>query len=324
MAVVRNRSLWAVGLVLAWAVPALAQEPVDLKWKFEKGQRFQQELTTETKQQMNIMGNNIAQNQKQTFIMSFTPQSQDKDKNWIIKQRIDAVKMEIQVGGQPVVYDSTKEGGGSQPLTEFFRALVGTEFNIVLSPEMKVVRVEGRDEFVKRLSAANEQMKPLLGQILTDEALKQMADPAFSVLPGKPVKRGDSWERRSTLNMGPIGSYDCIYKYTFDGLDEKDKNLANIKVDSTLKYIAPQGNPPNAFPFQIVKADLTSKDGSGEIQFDIAKGRVVSSSLSMKMDGTITISVGGQQSEVKLSQTQITTLKTSDEKAKAGEEKPKS
>src|SRR5262249_35116238 len=159
-----------------------------------------------------------------------------------------------------------------------------------------------------------EQMKPLLGQILTDEALKQMADPAFSVLPGKPVKKGDTWERKSTLNMGPIGSYDVSYKYTFEGLDEKDKNIANIKVDSTLKYIAPQGHPPTAFPLQIVKADLASKDGSGQIQFDIGKGRVTSSSLSMKMDGTITISVGGQNSDVKLSQDQTTTLKTSDEK----------
>jgi Family of unknown function (DUF6263) len=320
--VVRTRSLWAMGLALALAVPALAQD-VDLKWKLEKGQAFRQELTTETKQQMNIMGNNIAQNQKQTFIMSFTPEQQDKDKNWIIKQRIEAVKMEIQVGGQPVVYDSTKEGGGSQPLTEFFRALVGTEFKIVLSPEMKVVRVEGRDDFVKKLVAANEQLKPLLAQILTDEALKQMADPAFSALPGKPVKKGDTWERKSTLNMGPIGSYDVSYKYTFEGLDEKDKNIANIKVETTLKYIAPQGNPPTAFPFQIVKADLTSKDGGGQIQFDIAKGRVIGSSLSMKMDGTITISVGGQNSDVKLSQTQTTTLKTSDDK-KTSDEKPKS
>src|SRR5205814_2131381 len=129
---------------------------------------------------------------------------------------------------------------------------------------------------------------------------------------------------KSTLNMGPIGSYDCSYKYTFDGLDEKDKNIANITVGSTLKYIAPPGNPSGTFPFQIVKADLASREGGGQIQFDLAKGRVISSSLGMKMDGTITISVAGQNSDVKLSQTQTTTLKTSDEKPKISEEKPKS
>ena len=51
--------------------------------------------------------------------------------------------------------------------------------------------------------------------------------------------------------------------------------------------------------------------------------------LSMKMDGTITISVGGQNSDVKLTQNQNTTLKTSDEKKsgdekKTSDEKPKS
>ena len=67
--------------------------------------------------------------------------------------------------------------------------------------------------------------------------------------------------------MGPIGSFDASYKYTFAGLDEKDKNIANIKVDSTLKYIAPQGNPPTAFPFQIVKAAVGNAN-SVELPFE--------------------------------------------------------
>ena len=104
---------------------------------------------------------------------------------------------------------------------------------------MKVTKIEGREEFIKKLQQANPQMEPLLKQILSDDALKQMSDPAFGVVPGKPVKKGDTWERKSTLNMGPIGTYDTTYKYTDEGRDEKDKNLVKIKVDTNLKYKPP-------------------------------------------------------------------------------------
>jgi hypothetical protein len=312
MVVLRKQAVIAFMFILGSAGAALAQDSVDLKWKFEKGKTFYQVMTTETKQDMVIQNNNVSQNQNQTFYMSFTPEQEDKDKNWIVRQKIEAVKMDIMIGGNPFKFDSTQESAAS-PLSEFFKALVGGEFRITISPTMKVIKVEGRDEFVKKLMAANPQMQPLLNQILSDEALKQMADPAFAVVPGKPVKKGDSWDRKSTLNMGPIGSYDTTYTYTYQGPEEKDKNLGAIKVATTLKYVPPAGAAGAQLPFQIVKADLASKESGGTILFDAAKGRLASAELTMKMEGSLTIAVGGTNQDVKLTQNQKTTLKTSDD-----------
>jgi hypothetical protein len=178
---------------------------------------------------------------------------------------------------------------------------------------MKVTKVEGRDEFVKKLVSANPQMQQLLNQVLSDEALKQLSDPAFAVIPNKPVKKGDTWEKETTLSMGPVGSYVSTHKYTFEGMDDKDKNLAKIKVDTTLKYNPPGAGASGGLPFQIVSAKLDSKEGAGTVLFDVAKGRVSSSNMSLKLDGTLNLSIGGMTSEVKLNQTQNTTLKTSDE-----------
>jgi hypothetical protein len=293
--------------------PAASGGSADLKWKFEKGKTFYQDMTTETKQTMKVMGMDIAQNQKQTFIFAWTPKDQDKDGNWTIQQKIEAVKMDIDIGGNKVAYDSTKDTGTANPLADFFKALVGSEFTLTVSPDGKVTKVEGRDEFLKKLVTANQQMEPMLKQILSDDALKQMAEPAFAVVPNKAVKKGDSWTRESKLNMGPIGSYDTTYKYTFEGQDPKDKALDKISVETTLKYTPPAEGTATQLPFKIKKADLKSSEAKGSVLFNPAKGRVASSELSLKLDGKLSIEIGGMTTEVDLSQTQTTTVKTTDE-----------
>ncbi len=310
------RRPWTVALVFALVGSAttFAQDAVTLKVKFEKNKTFYEDMTTETKQEMTVMGMTINQTQKQTFYISWTPeQYNEKDKTWTVRQKIEGLKMDIQVGGNPVSYDSTKDAASQPgPLSDFFKALVGTEFKVVLGPEMNVVKIEGRDEFLKKLTAANQQMEPLLKQILSDEALKQITEPTFGWAPAKPVKKGDTWTRKSTLNMGPVGRYDTTHKYTFEGTEEKDKNLARVKVDTSLKYEPPTGAAAGGLPFRIVKAQLESKDDTGTIVFDIAKGRVSNSTMSMKLNGTLEIDISGMTSEVKLTQTQTQTLTTSD------------
>jgi hypothetical protein len=295
------------------AAPALGQDTVDLKLKLEKGKTVYQEVTTETKQDMSVMGMKISQTQKQTFYFSWTPKDQDKDKNWIVTQKIEGVKLDLEIGGTKIPFDSTSPQAAGGPLSEFFKALVGSELTLTLDKDMKVTKIEGRDEFLKRLSSTNQQMEPLLKQILSDESLKQMADPTFSILPGKPVKKGDPWERTSTLNLGPIGSFETKYKYTYDGPDEKDKKLQKIKFETTLKYTPPGSNAGGNLPFKILSADLQGKESNGTLLFDNDKGRVASTTASTKLAGKLSIEIGGMASSVELEQTQTTSMKTTDD-----------
>lgn len=324
--VLQNRWLLCSFLFVGLAVPAFGQDAVDLKWKFEKGKTFYQKMTTDTKQEMTVMGMKINQTQKQTFVFSWTP-AEEKEGKWTIKQKIEALQMEIQIGGTPINYDSTKETGAGNPLSDFFKALIGAEFTLTIDKDMKVSNIDGQEEFLKKLTNTNQNMETLLKQILSKEALKQMADPAFAVVPGKPVKKGDTWERQSKLNMGPIGSYESTYKYTYEGQDAKDKNIANIKVDTTLKYVPPGAGASSNLPFKIVSADLKSEGGAGNIKFDIEKGRVNSSDSTLKLKGKLSIDISGMVSEVELNQEQTTKVETSDTNpaAKAGDkpaEKP--
>ncbi len=209
-----------------------------LAWKLEKNKPFYQKMTTKTDQTMKVQSQEVKQTQTQTFYFSFTP-TEEKDGAWTIKQKIEGVQMDIDIGGTKISYDSTKPETATNPLGEFFKALVGSEFTLTVAPkdkdnkELTVTKIEGRDEFRQEATGkANPQMQPLLNQILSEAALKEMATPTFAALPGKEVTQGDSWKRAVTLDMGPIGKYETNYTYTYDGPDPKDAKLQVIKVET--------------------------------------------------------------------------------------------
>jgi len=279
----------------AYACAPKSDETVWIRWKFEVGKTFYMIMNTKTIEDMIVLGQKVSQAQDVTYYSSFTPLERDKDLNWKIKQRIEGLKMEVEIGGNNIPSD-------------FYKALIGSEFMLTMDKNMKITKIQGGGEFLKKLVKENPQAEPLLKIILSDEALKQMSDPAFSVVPDKSVKKGDSWTKTAVLNVGPIGTFDTNYKYTYEGSEEN--KLRKIKLNITLKYNSPDPNAVGVLPFKIMKADLTSKESNGSILFDSTKGRVVSSDMTMHLTGTLTIEIGGAASDVTLDQTQTTKIKT--------------
>jgi hypothetical protein len=322
------RTLPALALALAMVVTVKAQETKkdapaptgDAKvfaWKFEKDVPFYQEMYTKTVQTMKVMGQDVNQVQEQTFYFKWTPLKQEAEK-WTIKQTIEGVKMKIDVAGNPISFDSTTSttpGGGSpnSALSEFFKALIGSEFTLQLNTKTnKIEKVEGRDAFISKLATANQQMEPLLKKILPEEALKQMGDPTFGITPEGGKKKDETWTTNSTLALGPIGTYENVYTYKYAGTDEKTK-AEKIEVETKLTFKAPVGDDAG-LPFKIKSADLKTKDKTvpGTILFDVAKGRLISSDTSLKLSGTVNISIGTTDTTVELIQDQETKIKTSD------------
>jgi hypothetical protein len=290
------------------ADPPASGDKVALKWKFEKDKPFYQELTTTTTQNMKVMGQDVSQKQSQTFFFSWTPKDLDKDGNWTIEQKIEGVKMTITINDQSIMFDSTNPAAANNPLADFFKALIGATFKLTVDKDMKVTKVDGRNEFIAKLGSANSQMEPLLKKILSDDALKQMADPTFGVVPNGDVAKGQTWTKTSELNLGPIGSYTNTYKYTFEGMEG---DLAKIKVETTLNYKIPT-EQEQGLPFKIKSATLASKSGGGTIFFNVKKGRVEKSELNLNLEGSLDIEIGGTTTKVDLKQEQKTTSGTSD------------
>src|SRR5204863_462927 len=128
-------------------------------------------------------------------------------------------------------------------------------------------------------------------------------------LPGKKVKKNETWPRKSTLDMGPIGKYETTYTYTYEGQD-KDKN-EKIGVKTELKYSPPEAKDAANLPFKIKAATLEAKDSTGTIVYDPKTGWVKSSEMTMKLTGKLTIEIGQQSTDVELVQDQTTKITTS-------------
>src|SRR5438067_12222441 len=211
----------AACLLTSPAAPA-ADGPAELRWKFEKDKPIYEEVTTQTKSTLKVMGNDLTQTMRTTFFWSWTPKEQDAKKNWIIRQKLEAAQLECDIGGLKVEFDSVKDIASINPLSDFFRALVGSEFILMVSPDSKVTRVDGREEFLKRLVTANQPMEPMFRQVLDGDVVKQMAEAVMGVAPNRPVKPGDTWTVAGKLSMGVLGHFDSQVKYTCEGPDPKD------------------------------------------------------------------------------------------------------
>jgi hypothetical protein len=288
---------------------APAEDKIDLRWKFEKDKKFYQQMTTKTNQQMKVMGMDVSQTQDQTFYFSWELKEQDKDNNTVLLQRIEGVTLAIDIAGNKITYDSANPTAANTTLADFFKQLVGTEFKLTLDKDMKVTKIEGRDEFLKKLGQANQTMEPLLKKVLNEDALKQMADPSFGMVPGKPVARGESWTRESRLNLGPIGNYKNSYKYT---LEKVEGDKANVKVECKLTY-EPPTDAGEGLPFKIKSAKLESKEAGGTIVFDVKKGQLDKQDLKIRLEGELEIEISGTTTKVELKQDQTTTIQTADQ-----------
>jgi uncharacterized protein YajQ (UPF0234 family) len=306
--------LGAVTALVGPNVPVLAGGKGENKFEWKAfdpdvNKVFYQTMTTTTNQEMTVMNQKVSQDQKQTFYIQWTPLKKDDKGNWVVTQKIIGVKMDIDIGGNKISFDSTAENQPPNPMTDFFKALLNLDIKFTVDPKtMKVEKIEGNQDLIKNLSKTNPQMEPLLKSILSEDALKKMAEPTLFAFPTKAVKAGDSWKKESTLDLGPIGSYKHAYNFKYLG---QDKGLEKVEVKLDLDYAPPMEKAK--LPFNIENdSKLSGKGGTGVAMFNAKLGRFDSYSMDMNLSGTLNIDIGGMKTKVDLTQTQKATVTTSD------------
>jgi len=308
--------LASMALVAMVASRANAQDKQSFPLKLEKDKAIYQKTDTVVAQIIKVQGQDLTQKQQSTFFFKWTPEKIEGEKV-TLKQKVEGLFMSIDISGNPIVYDSAKKepaGSASNPgLMDFFKGLEGTEFTVAMNSKTYAVeKVDGKEELAKKLGAGSAQMDSLLKKILTDDSLKQMADPTAGLLPDAPRAKDEKWERKSTLNLGPVGSYEVKYDFTYKGKDEKLKHLDRIEVTPTITFKAPT-EATEGLLFKIKQGTLTSQplDGHQEksvILYNSALGLIEKATISLKLEGDLTVSIGGTDTKVTLTQLQTTTV----------------
>jgi hypothetical protein len=283
--------------------------------KLEVNKKFYQEATTSLTQIVKVQGQDLTQRQRSTFFFQWTPEKNEGEK-WYVKQQVEGLNMTIDISGNQINYDSTKADNptaGNPGVSEFFKKLNGAEFTAILDKNYKVADVQGKAEFIRGLSTGSPQLESLLSKLLTDDALKDMCDPTLKLVPedGTGKKVGDSWSRKGTINLGPIGTYTVTYTFKYVGVE---KDLDKIEVETKLEYVAPKKDDPAGagLLFRINDGKLSSDPAKGNILYDPKTGRVTSAEITIKLKGELTVAIGGTDTKVELNQEQTTTIKFGD------------
>ncbi len=326
----RTRFAVAALLGAALAAAAVAQDrafTLNFKDKDGKLQPFYQEMSTEVTQLIKVQGQDLPQSQKSTFWYAWTPVKEEKVKEGMeevnkltLKQKVEGLSMNIDISGNPIKYDSrvTDPSGsaGNPGLVEFFKNLKDSEFTVTLGKGYKVEKVEGKEAFVSKLGAGSAQMDALLKKVMTDDALKEMTDPTYKLLPDAPKKKGDKWEKKTNLNLGPIGSYELTYKFTYAEPEKEGakKDFDKLEVETAINYTAPKDGGEGLL-FRIKDGSKLVSDPAGSkgtVYYDPKAQRIEEATINIKLKGDLVVVIGGTDTKVELTQEQKTTIKTAD------------
>jgi hypothetical protein len=286
------------GLCLLLLVgPASAQ--TQLKWNFQENAKFYQRTDTALKQSMRVMGRDTKQEMNYVTVLSSTVLRKSPDGSVVLEQKIEAME--------------PKKAEGGEAAAGVLAELVGSSFRITLSPQMQVMKFEGYEDLVKKLSRDDPTATKTVRAMMPEETLRRSAEEAFAFLPEGKVNRGDKWERRLTVPLGPLGNLAAVYQYTYEGPERVDgQTLEKIAVTANLTYQAPKGEGAG-LPFQVTKSDLRAETASGSIYFDATRGRLVRSSMTLRLKGTLTISAMGQEFPLEMEQDQTVRMVLSDQ-----------
>jgi hypothetical protein len=293
----------------ASAAPAPLDRSVRLEWRFVANKPFYQKTVSETSQKVTVSGNEVAITQKHTLLYRWTPVRRLADGSWLVKQKVQSLQFDLDMGGSKITYDSTK--GGENPLADFFKSWLDTELTLTISPHRTITRVEGHKALLEKAAKADPQTKGLLESMLSENALKETARTLFGGLPGKPVKPGDRWVKESKTELPGMGGYLHRTQYVFEGPDA-DKKLARVAVTDKLKHIAADSTKGGELPFKVAGSEFKKAEATGTIWINLSKGRTERSQMTMRLSGRMTIEIGGQKTDIDIDQTNKTTMTISD------------
>ena len=306
------RSSLVVGLLVILTSGASADDKQKFQTKFEKDKPFHQKLVTKVEQNLKVQGGtDITLKHEQTFYFKWTPVTVEAEKA-VVKQTIEGLKFTLDISGQSLVYDSTapNEGGVNPGLSDFFKGLVGSEFTVTFGKNGEVEKVEGAEELIKKLGGVNQAMESVLKKVLSEDALKAMTDPACGMTPSSEQIVGGTWQKPSVLNLGPIGTYDRVMSYKYEGRDSttgRDK----ITVKPTVTYKPPTDG--EGLPFRVKGGTLQTKEAKeGVIIYDPKVSRVASARFNVIMEGTLDVSINNSDTKLTLYQDQKTELDCAD------------
>ncbi|MEZ6124398.1 MAG: DUF6263 family protein [Planctomycetaceae bacterium] len=252
----------------------LQAQGVQLRWKFRSQESLNYTVLQNMETVMVVGDNEVKQAMNQSMDMTWNIKSVAAGGDTVMDQVVSRIQMKMAGGpAGDVQFDTSNPQKSENPIInsmgEVFRKIVNQAFTIHMKPTGEIGEVQVPQELIEAIknSAAGSS------NALNEDTLKQMMKQSAVTLPAGPVKAGDTWNSRQSVQL-PFGTMEIQSQMTLTEVDASGNAIINIKPEIS---VAPREGAP-------VKMSLNNSTGSGVVTFHVESGRVTRSQLLLDME----------------------------------------
>jgi uncharacterized protein DUF6263 len=273
------------------------QAQVTLAWKFEEGETLYIENIETQKMSLEYMDkdNKVTKNKQET--VTTTISSLKVQKNTALGTILDLTieSLKTKVNGKEAAKDAKRA-----------EKIKGSVFTITLNPAGKITKLLGYEDYIKKLADGDEAEEKVARAAFPEEALKKSLEDSFNFLPGRPVKKGETWKQDAVVPMGLFGSFKVVKTFTYQGQEEGGDTIGFA---SAMTYMPPSGE---GAVVKVIKGSLKAEEGKGSFLFNTAKGRLIKGGNRLIIKGAMTVEIMGMQQNMELSVDLATSIRILD------------
>jgi hypothetical protein len=209
-------------------------------------------------------------------------------------------------------------------IAPMYKAMTEGEFEITMTSRGEVKNVKIPDQVLTALK--NSPNAAAMGDIASAEGFKKMISQGALVLPKDAPKHGETWTTKVEMKNPAVGKQTVETTYRYEGTkDVKGTKFAVIKPQLKMEFdnqppAAKEGQPQQPAAQQNMQMKIKDQTSDGEVLFNIAAGRLQSTSL--KQNVSIEASVNGQPIQQKIDQKIDVTVTPAGEKKADAAKKP--
>ena len=280
--------------LMAGAGEAHAQ--VTLELKYAEGTKSSTQAESLVNQTLTLGGADVVTKASTFMLTTSSIGTRAADGTLAIVEKVESLQSELDLNGTKLPFDSGNPDKKAdipqlEPLLDLYRAMV--KFPMTRTLEAKTNKVKSISlpdgEYEKLGEAAKDRFDP--------EKLKKATEQSLAFLPDGPVKVGDKWERATEVNLGSGQLMSFRTKYEYLGTVELDgrtlDKIAGKAFEVSLSIVGNQA-------LQLTKSDLKVKESSTTHLLDRERGVLVSKVAKVRIDGPLTLVIGGTELEGKV------------------------
>jgi hypothetical protein len=299
--------------VISLAAPAVAGEPILLRYKFAKGDRLIYKSVEQEQQDQKVLGQDVSTKSTRSVVTSQVVDEVDGDGNAILKTKAVHRKMTSEGPAGKYEFDSksserdtaSEEGAAITPILE---RLTGSEYQIKVTPRGEVVEVKGLEELIADLVKDNPFAALQAGVTGDNDGAKYAEQDDFLVFSEKPVEPGDAWEAPFEIELKHLGKIKGTVRYVYEA-EDKVGEVKTVRIGTSMEFSLELKLEAEGAK---VSGTITSTAATGTAQFDPIAGRVVSAKRKVGSSGQLTIDAGGMVFTIDHTEEQTTTVELLD------------